>query len=190
MSRFCLSITLLRILLIGCFEIATLNVGWPSNAEKEHDRTRLQEKKSTAHGNLNLSIGEHQVHSLIEGWCSAYARLDSVRIADLEGTNIDIVDQFGALHRLYGHKDQQRFWLDGFDMISAGDFHPVCKIENVVFIRPDVAIAHTNMWYPNGIRLKEEGHISPYAEIHSFVVSKHRGAWLIVADSITRQADL
>jgi hypothetical protein len=125
---------------------------------------------------------------LIERWCAAYSHLDEKELAALESPNIEIVDRFGELHVAKQQTDEEHFWSEGFEMIRRKDFHPVCAIEEIRAIPPDVVIVHADITYPGGIPLKGGDFIPAFSEIHTFIVSRHDAVWRIAEHDITRRA--
>jgi hypothetical protein len=132
-------------------------------------------------------IEERGVRQLIQRWCSAYSQLNPPKIAELQASEVEIVDRFGDLHRLSTSKDQELFWAEGFDIVQAGEFHPQCETVDVVFISPYAAMVHANVSYPHGIRLKGGERIPPYSEIHTFVIGGNEGSWLISGHIVTKR---
>jgi uncharacterized protein (TIGR02246 family) len=148
-----------------------------------------QERLSSETG-FSTASREKDARDLVKSWCSAYRQSDPERLAALEMTEVEIVDRFGDWHHLTGLKDRERFWREGFDMIRTKDFRPECSIEHARLIRPDVAILQARISYARGIGLKGGDRISPFSEIHTFVLIKKHDAWLISVQDIVQQISL
>ena len=179
---------MLRVLfLIADLWAVTQGVVAPPNIAKNRERALRFDKERTTHSSLSSTIGDRRALQLIQGWCSAYEQLNLARIAELQASEVEIVNQFGDLRRLSTRKDQEHFWAEGFDIIQAGEFHPQCETVDVVFINPNAAVVHTKVSYPHGIRLKGGERIPPYSEIHTFVIARNEGPWLISGHNVTKQ---
>jgi hypothetical protein len=175
------------LLLIGHLWAIPQGAGAPSNPDKGHEGALRPERKRTTQASLSSTIEEQQVRQLIQRWCSAYSQLNPPKIAELQASEVEIVDRFGDLHRLSTSKDQELFWAEGFDIVQAGEFHPQCETVDVVFISPYAAMVHANVSYPHGIRLKGGERIPPYSEIHTFVIAGNEGSWLISGHIVTKR---
>lgn len=123
----------------------------------------------------------------MSSWCSSYLQSDPERLAALETEEVEIVDRFGDWHHLIGMEAREHFWEDGFDIIRRKDFRPECIIEHVRLARPDVAIVQVTVSYSQGIALKGDDRIPPFSEIHTFVLVKAEGSWLISGQTIVQQ---
>ena len=121
------------------------------------------------------------VHELIERWCTAYGDLDENELAALESPDVEIVDRFGELHVAKQRTDVERFWAEGFEMISRA-------IEEIRSTRPDVVIVHADIAYSGGIPLKGGDYIPAFSEIHTFIVSRDKAGWRIAGHDITKRA--
>jgi hypothetical protein len=182
------AVTVLRILLlIGHLWPIRQGVGASPNSDKDHERALRLEGERTTQATLSSTIEERGVRQLIQRWCSAYSQLNPPKIAELQASEVEIVDRFGDLHRLSTSKDQELFWAEGFDIVQAGEFHPQCETVDVVFISPYAAMVHANVSYPHGIRLKGGERIPPYSEIHTFVIGGNEGSWLISGHIVTKR---
>jgi len=181
-------IAVLRVLLlIADLWAVTQGVGAPLNLAKDCERALRLDRETTTQSSLSSTIEERQALQLIKRWCSAYAQHNPARIAELQASEVEIVDRFGGFHRLSTRKDQERFWAEGFDIIQAGEFHPQCEAVDIVFINPNAAVVHTKVSYPYGIRLKGGERIPPYSEIHTFAIAGNEGPWLISGHSVTKR---
>jgi hypothetical protein len=182
------AVTVLRILfLIGHLWAITQGVGVSPNSGKDHERALRLEGERTTQATLSSTIEEREARQLIQRWCSAYSQLNPPKIAELQASEVEIVDRFGDLHRLSTPKDQELFWAEGFDIVQAGEFHPQCETVDVVFISPYAAMIHANVSYPHGIRLKGGERIPPYSEIHTFVIAGSERSWLISGHIVTKR---
>lgn len=183
-----LTITALRILLlIGHLWATTQGVGASPNPDNDRERALRLARQGTTQANLSPTIEDRRARELIQVWCSAYSQLNPPRIAELQASEVEIVDRFGDLHRLSTPKDQESFWAQGFDIIQAGEFHPQCEPVDIVFINPYAAMVHAHVSYPHGIRLKGGERIPPYSEIHTFVIAGNEGPWLISGHNVTKR---
>ena len=183
-----LVIALLRVLLLIAYLWAvTHGVSAPPNLSKDRERALRLDRGTTTQPSPSSTIEQRRALQLIKRWCAGYAQLNPTRIAELQASEVEIVDRFGGLHRLSARKDQERFWAEGFDIIQAGEFHPQCDAVDVVFINPNAAVVHTKVSYPHGIRLKGGERIPPYSEIHTFVIAGNEGPWLISGHTVTKQ---
>ena len=175
------------VLLIAGLWAVTQGVGAPPNLAKDREHVLRFESETTTHSSLSSAIEERRAFQLIERWCSAYAQHNPARIAELQASEVEIVDRFGGFHRLSTRKDQERFWAEGFDIIQTVEFHPQCEAVDVVFINPNAAVVHAKVSYPHGIRLKGGERIAPYSEIHTFVIAGNEGYWLVSGHNVTKQ---
>lgn len=146
-----------------------------------------EQEKTWSYTSLATAPEEKGARDLVNSWCSAYGQSDSERLAALEMSEVEIVDRFGDWHHLTGLKDRERFWGEGFDMIRTKDFHPECAIEHVRLVRLDTAIVQARVSYDEGISLQGGDHIPPFSEIHTFLLMKSDGIWLISAQDIVQR---
>ena len=130
--------------------------------------------------------GEAAAHDLASCWCSAYRSSDPGRLAALETREMEIVDRLGEWHALIGLKAREHFWEDGFDMTSRKDFRPDCTVQHVRLIGLNAAIVQVKVSYYGGIALKDGDRIPPFSEIHTLVLVKVEGTWLISAQDIVQ----
>jgi hypothetical protein len=72
-------------------------------------------------------------------------------------------------------------------MIRREEFRPECAVQHVRLIRADVAIVQATAFYNQGIALKDGDRIPPFSEIHTFVLVKAEGNWLISGQDIIQQ---
>jgi hypothetical protein len=145
-----------------------------------------QQAKTSSHTRPAAIPAEKGAQDLVSSWCSAYREMDPERLAALETGEIEIVDRFGDWYHLIGLKSRERFWEDGFDMIRREEFRPECAVKHVRLIRSEVAIVQATVSYTQGIALKGD-RIPPFSEIHTFVLVKVQGTWLISAQDIVQQ---
>lgn len=175
------------LLLIGDLWAVTRGAGAVSYHDNNSERALSLARERKTQASLGSTIEEDRARQLIQEWCSAYAQLNPRRIVELQASEFEMVDQFGDLHRLSAQKEQERFWADGFGIIQAGEFHPQCETVDVVFISPYAAMVHTNVSYPQGMRLEGGEKIRPYSEIHTFVIAGNEGRWRIFGHDVTKQ---
>ena len=180
--------TFMRILFLVVDFLATIGgtrsaVVWGANA-----RSLPPEQSTTLlHTKLSAIAPEEAVHDLASSWCSAYRSSDPERLAALETREIEIVDRFGEWHRLIGLKARVHFWEDGFNMVSLKDFWPACIVHHVRLIGLNAAVVQVKVSYGEGIALKNGDRIPRFSEIHTFVLVKVQGTWLITAQNIVQQ---
>jgi len=156
-----------------------------SNASAERSLDRQAGGLSTTNPVSKSAV--RAVRELIERWCVAYGDLDEKELGALESPDIEIVDRFGEVHAAKQRQDEERFWAGGFEMIRREDFHPICNIEEIHSIRPDVVIVHVEISYSGGIPLKGGDFIPPFSEIHTFLVSRDEAVWRIAGHDITKR---
>ena len=180
--------TFMRILFLVVDFLAAIGgtrsaVEWGANA-----RSLPPEQSTTLlHTKASAIAPEEAVHDLASSWCSAYRSSDPERLAALETREIEIVDRFGEWHRLIGLKARVHFWEDGFNMVSLKDFRPACIVHHVRLIGLNAAVVQVKVSYDDGIALKNGDRISRFSEIHTFVLLKVQGTWLITAQNIVQQ---
>jgi hypothetical protein len=131
--------------------------------------------------------GETAAHDLASSWCSAYRSSDPGRLAALETREMEIVDRFGDWHDLLGLNAREQFWKEGFEITSRKDFRPECSVLHVRLIGLTAAIAQVKVSYNGGIGLKDGDRIPPFSEIHTLVLVKVEGTWLISGQEIVQQ---
>ena len=130
---------------------------------------------------------EKAVHDLASFWCSAYRNSDPARLAALETREIEIVDRFGEWHHLIRLRARVHFWEDGFDVVDRRDFRPACAVDHVRLIGLNGAVVQVKVSYDEGIALKNGDRIPRFSEIHSLVLVKVQGTWLITTQNIAQQ---
>ena len=182
----CAGLTLVRFLIVllhVCVGSQAMGIHWSPEANNQPElvQGRVTEPDSSR------AAEEKPLRELIGAWCSAYSERNPEQIAALETEGAEVVDVFGDPHYFLSRNDRERFWADGFEMIEAQGFHPQCVFQHIRLLHPGVAIVEATVAYPQGIRLKGGERISPYSEIHTFVVVKNEETWLIAAHNSTRQ---
>ena len=130
---------------------------------------------------------EMGAHDLASSWCSAYRMTDPGRLAALETQEMEIVDRFGDWHQLIGPKARERFWADGLDVMARRDFRPECTVQHVRLIGSNAATAQVRVSYDEGIVLKGGERIPPFSEIHTLLLVRIEGTWLISAQDIVQR---
>jgi len=180
--------TFMRILFL-VVDFLAANGGTRSPVESGANARSLPPERSTAllHTKVAAIAPEEAAHDLASSWCSAYRSSDPQRLAALETREIEIVDRFGEWHHLIGLKARVHFWEDGFDMLSLKDFRPACIVHHVRLIGLNVAVVQVKVSYYDGIALKNGEHIPRFSEIHTFVLVKAQGTWLITAQDVVQQ---
>ena len=124
---------------------------------------------------------EWVVRSLMSDWVSAYKSLDAKRLAALEVPNVEIVDRFGDPHQPTGRTENEKLWLDTFDVISPSTEPPKTAIDHIRFLGPDVAVVQMSWQFASGILLTDGSRIPPYSQIDIYVVTRSQSKWLIAA---------
>jgi hypothetical protein len=109
------------------------------------------------------------------------------RLAALETQEMEIVDRFGDWHHLIGIKAREHFWEDGFEMTSRKDFRPECSVQHVRLIGRNVAIVEVTVSFDDGIVLNDGDRIPRFSEIHTLILVRVEGTWLISAQDIVQQ---
>ena len=174
--------TFIRILFL-VVDFLAANGGTRSPVESGANTRSLPPEQSIAL--LHTKVAD--VFDLASSWCSAYRSSDPERLAALETREIEIVDRFGEWRHLIGLKARVHFWEDGFDVVSRRDFRPVCAVEHVRLIGLNAAVVQVKVSYDEGIALKNGDRIPRFSEIHSLVLVKVQGTWLITTQNIVQQ---
>lgn len=144
-----------------------------------------QQKDSLS--NSYQTAAEKPVHELIEAWCSAYSEMNARQMASLAANETEIVDGFGESHYLPSRVNLESFWAEGFEMVEPRHFHPRCTFEHIQTLDPEAAVIQVKVEYPQGIELKGGEQIAPFAELHTFIVTKDHQRWLISGHIVVRQ---
>jgi len=144
-----------------------------------------QQKDSLS--NSYQTVAQKPVPELIEAWCSAYSEMNARQMTSLEANETEIVDGFGESHYMQSREDTESFWSDGFEMIEPRYFHPQCAFQYMQTLDPEAAVVQVKVKYPQGIELKGGERIAQFAELHTFIVTKHRQKWLISGHIVVRQ---
>ena len=127
---------------------------------------------------------ETAVRTLISQWFDAYQHADAKRLATLEAPNVEIVDRFGILHLMADRAENERLWAESFEMLSPNGAPPTVKVDDVRFLRSDVAIVQVSCEFKEGILLADGDRIPPFSEIDTFMLTKSDGIWLIAAHNM------
>lgn len=129
---------------------------------------------------------EQGVRELIAHWNNAYRGLDAKALAALETDDFQMVDRFGEWYDSRGAAENERLWDWSFKNIYRGKPGPERTIENIRFLRPEVAIVAAKCQWRE-IVLDDGGHIPPHGEIDSFVLVKQGDQWKIAQPDIANQ---
>lgn len=182
--------TFIRILfLLVLFLVASQGMSLVGSDPNDHS-SPSEHANALSHARVSAIPGETAAHNVASSWCSAYRSSDPKRLAALETREKEIVDRFGDWHHLIGLKAREQFWKDGFDMTSREDFLPECSVQHVRLIGLNTAIAQVTVSYHAGIALKGGDRVPPISEIHTLVLVKVEGRWLISAQNIVQQISL
>lgn len=158
-----------------------------ADSDANHRSFQPEHSKALSHKADAPTRGEKAAHDVASSWCSAYKGADPRRLAALEMREVQIVDRFGAWHRLVGLKAREDFWEDGLDMTSREGFRPECSVQHVRLIGLNTAIAQVAVSYHEGIALRDGDRIPPLSEIHTLVLVRIESTWLISAQDIVQR---
>jgi uncharacterized protein (TIGR02246 family) len=129
---------------------------------------------------------EQGVRELMAHWNNAYHGLDAKALATLETDDFQMVDRFGEWYDSRGAAENERLWDWSFKNIYRGKPGPERTIENVRFLRPEVAVVAAKCHWGE-IVLDDGGHIPPHGEIDTFVLVKQGDQWKIAQLDIANQ---
>lgn len=178
----------IRILfLLVLFSVTNRGTSLVSSGPNDHS-SPPEHRHTLSQTRVGIIPGEAAAHDLASSWCFAYRSSDPERLAALETRKMEIVDGFGDWHHLIGLNAREHFWKDGFDMTSRKDFLPECSVRHVRLIGLNAAIAQVTVSYVEGIALKDGDRVPPFSEIHTLVLVKVQGRWLISAQNIVHQS--
>lgn len=185
---FRLIFTFIRILfLLICFLVENQGTSNLVGSDTNSNSSPPEQVETLSPTRVAAKPGETAAHDLASSWCSAYRSSDPRRLAALETREMEIVDRFGDWHDLLGLKAREQFWKEGFEMTSRKDFRPECSVLHVRLIGLTAAIAQVKVSYKGGIRLKDGDRIPPFSEIHTLLLVKVEGTWLISGQEIVQQ---
>jgi uncharacterized protein (TIGR02246 family) len=131
---------------------------------------------------------EQDVRELIARWNTGYRALDAKAMAALETDDFQIVDRFGEWYDSRGAAENERLWDWSFKNIYRGKPGPARQIENIRFLRPEIAIVAAKCQWGE-ITLDDGGRIPPHGEIDTFVVEKQGEQWKIAQLNIANQME-
>jgi len=127
---------------------------------------------------------EGAVRALMARWVEAYQHRDAKRLAALETPDVEIVDRFGEIHLPSGRDENEKFWSDGFEMMSENTPPSAATINGIRFLRHDVALVQASWQFPEGILLVNGERIPPFCQVDTYVVIKSQGAWFVAAHNM------
>jgi uncharacterized protein (TIGR02246 family) len=131
---------------------------------------------------------EQGVRELMARWNAAYRGLDASALAALETDDYQMVDRFGEWYDSRGAAENERLWDWAFKNIYRGKPGPERTIENVRFLRPEVAIVGAKgQW--GEITLDDGTRIRPHGEIDTFVLVKQGKQWKVAQLDIANQME-
>jgi uncharacterized protein (TIGR02246 family) len=131
---------------------------------------------------------EPGVRELMARWNTAYRSLDAKALAALETDDYQMVDRFGEWYDSRGASENERLWNWAFNKVYRGKPGPERKIEDIRFLRPEIAIvAAKGQW--GEITLEDGTHIPPHGEIDTFVLVKLAGEWKVAQLDIAKQME-
>jgi uncharacterized protein (TIGR02246 family) len=127
---------------------------------------------------------ERAIRSRITRWVEAYKDLDAKRLAVLETPDVQAVDRFGVLHLLSGRIENEKLWADSFEAVSRNTVPPVVTIDQIRFLRPDVAVVQAFWQFAEGILLVDGDRVPPFSQSDTYVVMKSQNSWLVAAHNM------
>lgn len=131
---------------------------------------------------------EQGVREVIGRWNTAYRALDASALAGLETDDYQMVDRFGEWYDSRGRAENERLWDWAFKNIYRGKPGPARKIENIRFLRPEVAIVAAKAQWGE-ITLDDGTRIPPHGEIDTFVLVKQGELWKVAQLDIANQME-
>lgn len=115
------------------------------------------------------------VKELVKNYEDAWNRHDAKALADNYDTNATWVNWFGAYY--IGKKDIQDHYETVHNTYFKPSYYHTRSIEDITFIKPDVAISHVRTGLTGDARYPGQ----TFEFRRTIILTKHDGAWLILA---------
>ena len=128
---------------------------------------------------MALSVGTTPetaaIKQLVRNYEDAWNRHDAKGLADNYDTNATWVNWFGAYY--IGRKDIQDHYEEVHNTYFKSSHYYTRSVEDVTFIKPDVAISHVRTGLTGDARYPGK----KFEFRRTIILTKHDGAWLILA---------